>query len=85
MTVRRPRSASTLAFDLAYHQAQDISNRSSELRFASSFDGPFQVVAGVFYAEQESTAKNAALVADPATGVARCNFHADCVAAGFAR
>jgi outer membrane receptor protein involved in Fe transport len=74
-----------LGVDLAYHQAQDISNLSSEFRFASAFDGPFQVVAGVFYAEQESTAKNAALVADPSTGLARCDFHADCVASGFAR
>jgi iron complex outermembrane receptor protein len=39
----------------------------------------------MFYAEQESDARNAALVADPATGRARCNFHADCVASGFAR
>jgi outer membrane receptor protein involved in Fe transport len=74
-----------LGVDLAYHQAQDISNLSSEFRFASTFDAPVQFVAGVFYAEQESTAKNAALVADPATGKARCDFHADCVASGFAR
>ena len=74
-----------LGVDLAYHQDQDISNLSSEFRFASSFDGPAQIVAGVFYAEQESDARNAALVANPATGLAPCNFHADCVAAGFAR
>lgn len=74
-----------LGVDLAYHQAQDISNFSSELRFASSFDGPLQFVTGVFYAEQESEAENAALVANPSTGLAPCNFHADCVAAGFAR
>ncbi len=74
-----------LGVDLAYHQDQDISNFSTEFRFASGFDGPAQVVAGVFYAEQESDARNAALVADPATGNARCNFHVDCVTAGFAR
>jgi len=74
-----------LGVDLAYHQDQDISNLSSEFRFSSAFDGPAQVVAGVFYAEQESDARNAALVADRATGAARCTFHADCVSAGFAR
>lgn len=73
-----------LPIDLAYHQDQDIANLSSELRFSSAFDGPAQFVAGVFHAEQESEARNAALVADPATGLARCNFHADCVASGFA-
>jgi iron complex outermembrane receptor protein len=74
-----------LGVDLAYHQDQDISNLSTELRFSSAFDGPVQLVAGMFYAEQESEARNAALAADPATGRARCNFHADCVASGFAR
>ena len=74
-----------LPVDLAYHQDQDIANLSSELRFSSAFDGPAQFVAGVFYAEQESDARNAALVADSATGLARCNFHADCVASGLAR
>ncbi|MBL8269406.1 TonB-dependent receptor [Steroidobacter sp.] len=74
-----------LGVDLAYHQAQEISNLSSEFRFASTFDGPLQFVTGAFYAEQKSTARNAALVADSATGLARCNFHADCVASGFAR
>jgi iron complex outermembrane recepter protein len=74
-----------LGVDLAYHQDQDISNLASEFRFSSAFDGPAQVVAGVFYAEQESDARNAALVADRTTGLARCRFHADCVAAGFAR
>ncbi|HEY0941299.1 MAG TPA: TonB-dependent receptor [Steroidobacter sp.] len=74
-----------LGVDLAYHQAQDISNLSSELRFASSFEGPLQFVTGVFYAEQESESQNAALVADSVTGLAPCNFHYDCVAAGFAR
>jgi iron complex outermembrane receptor protein len=74
-----------LGVDLAYHQDQDISNLSTEFRFSSAFDGPAQVVAGVFYADQESDARNAALAADPATGRARCTFHADCVSAGFAR
>lgn len=74
-----------LGVDLAYHQEQELSNLSSEFRFSSAFEGPAQVVAGVFYAEQESDARNAALVADRATGEARCQFHADCVAAGFAR
>lgn len=74
-----------LGVDLAYHQDQDISNLSSEFRFASAFDGPAQVVAGVFYSEQESDARNAALVANSATGMAPCRFHEDCVAKGFAR
>jgi outer membrane receptor protein involved in Fe transport len=74
-----------LGVDLAYHQDQDISNFSSEFRFASKLGGPVEFVAGVFYAEQESDARTAALVADPNTGLARCNFHNDCVAAGFAR
>lgn len=74
-----------LGVDLAYHQDQDISNLTSEFRFSSAFQGPAQFVAGVFYAEQESEARNAALVADRTTGKARCNFHVDCVASGFAR
>ncbi|MET0534544.1 MAG: TonB-dependent receptor [Steroidobacter sp.] len=74
-----------LGVDLAYHQDQEISNLSSEFRFSSAFEGPAQVVAGVFYAEQEADQRNAALVADRATSRARCQFHADCVSAGFAR
>ncbi|MEI9851992.1 MAG: TonB-dependent receptor plug domain-containing protein [Sphingomonas sp.] len=70
--------------DLAYHQAQDISNLSSELRFASAFTGPVQIVAGLFYSKLKSASTGAALVADPATGRARCEFHEDCVAAGLA-
>lgn len=73
-----------LPFQLAYHQGQDISNWSSEVRFASAFSGPLQIVAGSFYAEQESEATNAALIAIPGTGVAPCRFHEDCVATGFA-
>jgi outer membrane receptor protein involved in Fe transport len=73
-----------LPFELAYHQGQDISNWSSEVRFASDFSGPLQVVAGLFYAEQESEVTNAALIATPGTGVAPCKFHEDCVANGFA-
>lgn len=71
-------------FDLAYHQGQDISNGSSEVRFASSFDGPVQVVAGAFYAELESDVTNAALLVFDDSGVATCRFHEDCVANGFA-
>lgn len=71
-------------FDLAYHQGQDISNFSSEVRFASSFEGPLQVVAGAFYAELESEIHNAALLVFDDSGVATCRFHEDCVANGFA-
>ncbi len=73
-----------LPFDLAYHQGQEISNWSSEVRFASSFDGPFQIVAGAFYAELESEIHNAALFVFDDSGVAPCRFHEDCVANGFA-
>jgi len=73
-----------LPFDLAYHQGQDISNWSSEVRFASSFDGPLQIVAGAFYAELESEVTNAALFVFDDSGVAPCRFHGDCVATGFA-
>ncbi|HEY0683486.1 MAG TPA: TonB-dependent receptor [Steroidobacter sp.] len=73
-----------LPFDLAYHQGQDISNWSSEVRFASTFDGPVQFVAGAFYAELESEIHNAALFVFDDSGVAPCRFHEDCVANGFA-
>jgi outer membrane receptor protein involved in Fe transport len=73
-----------LPFDLAYHQGQEISNWSSEVRFASAFDGPVQIVAGAFYAELESEVQNAALFVFDDSGVAPCRFHDDCVANGFA-
>lgn len=69
---------------LAYHQSQDYSIFSSELRFASDFAGPVQLVTGLFYADQESDSQNAALVADPDSMVAPCDFHADCVSSGNA-
>ncbi|MBM0104386.1 TonB-dependent receptor [Steroidobacter sp. S1-65] len=71
-------------FDLAYHQGQEISNWSSEVRFASTFDGPLQFVAGAFYAELEADSQNAALLVFDDSGVATCRFHNDCVANGFA-
>ncbi|WP_029015049.1 TonB-dependent receptor [Niveispirillum irakense] len=70
---------------LDYHQAQDLSNWSSELRFASDFSGPVQIVVGGFYAEQRADSISAALVADPVSGMALCRFHDDCVASGLAR
>ena len=73
-----------MPFDLAYHQGQEISNWSSEVRFASAFDGPVQIVAGAFYAELESEVQNAALFVFDDSGVAPCRFHDDCVANGFA-
>lgn len=69
---------------LSYNQDQEFSNWSSEVRFASDFSGPFQFVSGVFYSEQDSDTRNAALVADPVSMEPPCDFHSDCVSSGNA-
>jgi len=69
---------------LAYSQGQELSNWSSELRFASTLNGPLQYVVGGFYSKQDSDTYTLAVLADPATGIAPCVTAADCRANGFA-
>ncbi|MFY0400968.1 MULTISPECIES: TonB-dependent receptor [Brevundimonas] len=69
---------------LAYSQGQELSNLSTELRYASDLDGPLQYVIGGFYSKQESDTYSMAVLADPATGLPPCVTVMECRANGFA-
>lgn len=68
---------------LAYSEGQELSNWTNELRFSSDFSGPFQLVAGGFYAEQRADGATAALLADPQTGLPPCIDARQCRELGF--
>ena len=52
---------------------------TSELRFSSDFDGPVNIVAGLFYSEDEIDTELNILQTDPVTGVAACGSRAECI------
>jgi iron complex outermembrane receptor protein len=62
------------------HQTKTI--YSNELRFASNFEGPFQIVGGVFYEHDNNFSNIAVVYGDPATGNIPCDFYESCLASG---
>lgn len=60
----------------------DFQNVMSELRFSSKFDGPFQIVAGGFYENSQSTYQTNAISAT-STGTALCYTFDECVGKGL--
>ena len=68
---------------LAYVEGQALTNWSNELRFASDFAGPFQMLVGGFYGEQRVDQSTAALAADPVTALPPCIDARSCRAQGF--
>lgn len=64
-------------------QYQTRSIWSSELRFSSDFEGPFQLVAGLFFERDENTNEMTVVQADPVTAEVPCTRQRECVEAGF--
>jgi len=65
-----------------YAQDQSFRVYTGELRFASDFEGPVQLVAGVYYQNDRTQFQDAAVQTDPLTGEAACNFYYACIDAG---
>jgi outer membrane receptor protein involved in Fe transport len=65
-----------------YAMDQGFRAYTGELRFASDFDGPVQVVAGAYYEDDRTDYQDAAIQTDPISGEAPCNFYYDCIDAG---
>ncbi len=57
---------------------QDFENSTAEIRYASDFDGPFQLVAGYYKENSETRVETNALVADDVTGRLACTSYAAC-------
>lgn len=60
-------------------QYQDRSVFSSEVRFNSRLNGPFNFVAGASYVDDQKNSEMTAKVADKITGISLCRRHADCI------
>jgi outer membrane receptor protein involved in Fe transport len=79
-------TASNLSFGIPgvarYQQGHKFSAYTGELRFASEFEGPVQIIGGVYYENDKYAFSDASVEADPATGNPNCNFYDDCVAMG---
>ena len=56
---------------------------SSELRFASAFEGPFQIVTGASYQQDDNKFENSIVQTEP-NQTAGCSFYSECVDAGLA-
>jgi outer membrane receptor protein involved in Fe transport len=56
---------------------------AQDLRFASTFDGPFQIVAGVYYEHDHHVYQFTVIDADPVTGLAPCYTYNECNAKGL--
>lgn len=65
-----------------YAQTQDFRAYTGELRFASDFDGPVQIVTGAYYQNDQNRFEGAAVQADPVTGETPCNTYYGCIASG---
>ena len=61
-------------------QTQDRSVLSSELRFSSDLDGPFNFVTGLYYQEDETFTELTVVFGDRTFGLPACGSHAECVA-----
>jgi len=53
---------------------------SSEVRFNSNFDGPFNFVVGGSYIHDKSETEMTVKIADKVTGISLCLYHAECIA-----
>jgi iron complex outermembrane receptor protein len=67
-----------------YNEYQDRAITSSEIRFASAFEGPLQVVAGVFFEADRDEAENIIGVTVPGNGNIACPTFDACRAASRA-
>lgn len=60
-------------------QMQQRTVLSTELRFVSAFEGPFNFVAGLFYEEDNNFNTLDVIAADPATGIVPCRSRVACL------
>ncbi|HEX3918093.1 MAG TPA: TonB-dependent receptor [Caulobacteraceae bacterium] len=58
---------------------------TDDLRFASSFKGPFQFVAGVYYQHDHTSYDGSVMNVDPATGLAPCYSWNQCSLEGYVK
>jgi len=63
---------------LSYVNTQNFHNYTGELRFASRFEGPVQLVVGGYYERDVTRGMATAPRADPLTGAVPCNDIAEC-------
>jgi len=61
-------------------QIQDRSVFSSEVRFNSTLDGPFNFVVGGSYIDDRNISEMTVKIADSTTGISLCRSHAECIA-----
>jgi iron complex outermembrane receptor protein len=67
----------------AWIMRQELEADTAELRFSSSFSGPFQLVTGVYFEESATAGEGSVILGDPSTGLTPCVLYAECHAGGF--
>jgi iron complex outermembrane receptor protein len=65
---------------ISYVNTQHFKNYTAELRFASKFDGPFQIVTGGYFERDVNNSQATAPRADPANGLVTCHDIQECSA-----
>lgn len=63
-----------------YVMDQEFRVYTGEVRFASDFDGPVQLVAGAYYQDDRTRFQDAAVQTDPLSGDPPCNSYDECIA-----
>jgi len=77
--------AGSPAYPAAFSAHAQFHDYTDELRFSSAFNGPFQMVAGVYFEQDNLLYDGAVLHANPFTGVLPCNTYAQCHTDGLAQ
>lgn len=72
-----------VAHALDFSTLQDFKDWTAELRFASEFSGPLQLVTGLYYERDEAFARRSTLRADDVTGEIPCIGLDDCTTLGL--
>lgn len=62
----------------AWIMQQDLEATTGEVRFSSSFEGPFQLVAGVYYEESLTAGEGSVILGNPSTGITHCVGYSQC-------
>lgn len=75
--------SNTPAWPVAYNTDLNFRNYTAEARFSSKFRGPFQIVAGAYYDNEQRQYYGAAILANPQTGQVACETYFACSAAGL--
>ncbi len=67
----------------AWIMEQELEATTGELRFSSSFEGPFQLVAGVYYEDSLTEGEGSVILGDASTGLTPCVMYQECHDNGF--